>query len=115
MSDFPTQYDLADIGCTTDIADVKILDVIRRICLSALVAIPSAFFSFGLADSSKTPELVRYLIAPGYEFGLHVRMGFDSGITTALVINTAYYTLIIFLISRLMDAFTAYRSLNKTV
>lgn len=81
----------------------NIRDVLRRIILSALAAVPSAFFSFGLADSAKTPNLVRYLIAPGYVLMLHVRLSFDNGIWLALWTNGAYYTLLIYLISYFVD------------
>jgi hypothetical protein len=71
--------------------------------LSALAAVPSAFFSFGLADSAKTPNLVRYLIAPGYVLMLHVRLSFDNSIWLAVWTNSAYYALLIYLISYFVD------------
>jgi hypothetical protein len=76
----------------------------RRIFLSALGAIPATFFSFGLADSPKTPNFIQYLIAPGYVLSLHVRLSFDSSIWLALWTNGAYYAAIIYLISFWIDA-----------
>jgi hypothetical protein len=88
----------------------KIRDVLRRIFLSALAAVPSAFFSFGLADSAKTPSLVRYLIAPGYVLMLHVRLSLDNSIWLALWTNSAHYGLLIYLISHFVDAHAISRS-----
>jgi hypothetical protein len=80
--------------------------------LSALAAVPSAFFSFGLADSAKTPNFVRYLIAPGYVLCLHVRLSFDNTIWLALWTNGAYYAVLIYLVSSWVDARVASHSLE---
>ena len=80
--------------------------------MSALAAIPAAFFSFGLADSAKTPNFVRYLIAPGYVLALHVCLKLAGFLWLALCTNAAYYTLLICLISSWMDAHANRRSLE---
>lgn len=77
--------------------------MIRRIFSSVLAAIPSTFFSFGLADSAKTPNFVRYLIAPGYVLSLHVRLSFDNAVWLALWTNAAYYAVLIYLVSSWID------------
>jgi hypothetical protein len=78
--------------------------------LSAVTAAPAAFFCFGLADSAKTPNLVRYLISPGYVLMLHVRLSFDSSVWLALWTNGAYYTFLIYLISYSVGARAMSRS-----
>jgi hypothetical protein len=83
-----------------------------RLFWSALAAVPSTFFSFGLADSAKTPNFIRYLIAPGYVLSLHVRLSFEHGVSLALLADGAYYAVVIYLISFLVDAHGRCRSLR---
>lgn len=86
----------------------------RRVFLLSLAAVPSAFFSFGLADSAKTPNFVRYLIAPGYVLCLHVRLSFDNTIWLALWTNGAYYAVLIYLVSYWVDTRATSRSLPES-
>jgi hypothetical protein len=100
-----SRFDCADFGRAAA-GDGKIRPMKRRIFLSALGAIPATFFSYGLADSPKTPNFIQYLIAPGCVLSLHVRLSFDSSIWLALWTNGAYYAAIIYLISFWVDAKT---------
>jgi hypothetical protein len=77
-----------------------------------LVAIPPTFFSFGLADSAKTPNFIRYLIAPGYVLSLHVRLSLENGVWLALLVNGTYYAVVIYLISSWVDTHGRSRSLR---
>ena len=56
-----------------------LVDVERRLLFSVLVAIPSVFVSFALADSVRAPNFLRYLIAPGYVVSLNLRLSFRYG------------------------------------
>jgi hypothetical protein len=85
----------------------------RRVFLSALAAVPSAIFSFGLADKAKIPNFVRYLIAPGYVLCLHVHLSFDNTIWLALWTNGAYYAVLIYLVSTWEDTRATSRSLQE--
>jgi hypothetical protein len=80
--------------------------VIRKIGSLTLIAFPLTLFSFGFAGNSKTPTLFRYVVAPGYVFYLHFRSSLSMSLVPALLINTLYYTAIIFLISTSIDSFT---------
>ena len=80
--------------------------------MSAFAAISAAFFAFGLADSAKTPNFIRYLIAPGYVLALHARLNLANFLWLALCTNAAYYALVIYLISSWMDAHANRRSLE---
>lgn len=93
--------------------DAKIRYMLRRIFLSALAAVPPALFSFGLADSTKTPNLVRHLMAPGFVLMMHLRLGFDNSVGLALWTNGAYYSVLIYLISYFVDSRAISRSLEE--
>jgi hypothetical protein len=84
----------------------------KRIFFSALAAVPSTLFSFGLADSTKTPYFIRYLIAPGVALSWNVHLSFEHGMDLALLADGAYYTVVIYLISSLIDAHNRSRSLR---
>lgn len=82
-----------------------ISNVARRIALSVALAVPLALLSFAIADSVRTPEVIRYLIAPGYLLILHMSSGGNSfgeslnrEMSLALTTDTAYYGLLIFLV-----------------
>jgi hypothetical protein len=76
----------------------------RRIKSAALIAVPLSFISSSFAGYSKTPILVRYLLAPGYVFSVFFRSSFYFFLVLALVIDALYYTLIVFLISSSVDS-----------
>jgi|SRR5580658_10291985 hypothetical protein len=81
----------------------KVITPTGEVFFSSLGAIPSVFVSFDLADSVKTPNFLRYLIAPGYVVSLNLRLSFDAGVWLALWMNEVYYALLIFLISTWFD------------
>jgi hypothetical protein len=87
----------------------------KRIFLSALAAVPSTFFSFGLADNAKTPNFIRYLIAPGFALSWNVHLSFEHGVLLALLADGAYYTVVIYLIWFFVDAYGRSRSLRDNV
>jgi hypothetical protein len=82
-----------------------ILAVGRRIVCSVTVAVPLALISFAIADHEMTPNVIRYLIAPGYVLSLRLSLGGSSfsesisrDVCFALTANTAYYGLLVFLV-----------------
>ena len=100
----PKSFERAAFG-RADAGDAKIPATMKRIFLSARAAIPATFVAFSLADSAKTPNFIRYLIAPGYFFSsLHVHLSFESRMSLDLLTIGAYYTAIIYLISFWIDA-----------
>lgn len=82
-----------------------ISNVTRRIVWSVVLAIPLAFVSFAVADSVRTPNVIRYLIAPGFVLSLHLSPGgstFSESLSRmvwlTLAANTAYYAVPIFVV-----------------
>jgi hypothetical protein len=100
----------ADGFATRPPAGGMLIGVKRRILFSALVAVPSVFVSFALADSSKTPKFVQYLIAPGYVLTANLRLTFSRNVWLALWVDEVYYALIIFLISSWFRHYSTSRS-----
>jgi hypothetical protein len=79
--------------------------VTRKIVLAIFVAMPLAIISFGVVDSALTPNIVRYLIAPGYLLSLRLPLGgnrvqqsLSLSVLFALTVNAVYDALGIFLL-----------------
>jgi hypothetical protein len=82
-----------------------ISSVTRRIVWSLVLAIPLSFISFAVADSVRTPNIIRYLIAPGFVLSLHLSSGGSSfseslsrAVWLALATDTTCYAVPLFVV-----------------
>lgn len=70
---------------------------------------PLSLISFAISDSGRTPNAIRYLIAPGYVWSSHLNLGGRSfadslsrDVWFIFTTDEAYYGLLIFLVLSLL-------------
>lgn len=75
--------------------------------VAAVVALPLAMIAFAIADQQSTPQILRYLVAPGYVLTISPwfdatlrdagwKTGLGVSLLTALIVNFVYYSLLLY-------------------
>jgi hypothetical protein len=106
---------------------------IRRptlVVIAGVVALPLSMIAFAIADHQSTPQILRYLMAPGYVLTISPwfdaalrdagwKTGLGVSLLTALIVNFVYYSLLLcwafMLIARKFDNSSASFRYRNTV
>jgi hypothetical protein len=79
---------------------------VAQVLIGAFLTLLATYVSLSVADNVGTPQVVGYVIAPGYVLGMHFASGrgfFDtlgSFMRIALAVNFSYYGLIVFFVMK---------------
>lgn len=80
--------------------------LVGQLIVCGLLALPLTYLSLAIADRPATPQLIRYIFAPGFVLGMRFASG-SSFLDTlgnfgrmAILTNITYYGLICFLLLR---------------
>ncbi|MGH9716328.1 MAG: hypothetical protein ACRD4R_06345 [Candidatus Acidiferrales bacterium] len=82
---------------------VSLRGVKIRIVVSAILAAPLAVLSLAIGDVAGLPAAVRYLVSPGFAFGVHAAPSgswigdISNALRMAIAGNEVYYAILIFI------------------
>lgn len=81
-----------------------------KVAFPAVVAVPLAFVSLGIADNVHVPNLLRLFVSPGYLLGVYAvppHVGFWNSVLWFLAVgmatNMAYYALLLVCLLRIRE------------